>query len=41
VAILDGYQNIRDYVEEQLFFTIYESPMMKLLFSGTSGRNLQ
>ncbi len=41
VTMLDGYQNIRDHFEEQLFFTIYESPLMKLLFPGTSGRNRQ
>mgnify|MGYP001260823812 CR=1 FL=1 len=41
VTILDGYQNIRDHFEEQLFFTIYESPLMKFLFPGTSRRNKQ
>lgn len=41
VTILDGYQNIRDHFEEQLFFTIYESPLMKFLFPGTSRRNQQ
>ena len=41
VAMLDGYQNIRDLVEEQLFFTIYESPLMKNLFPETPKRNRQ
>lgn len=41
VATLDGYQNIRDLAEEQLFFTIYESPMLKNLFPETPERNRQ
>jgi hypothetical protein len=36
VTILDIYQNIRDHLDETLFFAIYENPWMKLLFSKTS-----
>jgi pimeloyl-ACP methyl ester carboxylesterase len=32
VAGLETYQDIRDRVSENLFFSIYENPMMKLLF---------
>ncbi|HXK48093.1 MAG TPA: DUF3141 domain-containing protein [Deltaproteobacteria bacterium] len=47
VAVLDGYQDIRDRLEEASFFAIYESPLMKMLFPvspkkgahpGASGR---
>ncbi len=36
VAILDSYQAIRDHFEESLFFAIYESPWMKLLYPEAS-----
>jgi hypothetical protein len=36
VTLLDGYQNIRDHFEETMFFSIYENPWMKLLFTETS-----
>jgi pimeloyl-ACP methyl ester carboxylesterase len=39
VAVLDGYQGIRDGLDETSFFAIYESPMMKLLFPGPSGKS--
>ena len=41
VAALNGYQAIRDKLDETLFFAMYESPMMKLLFPGLSGKNLR
>ncbi len=39
VAVLDGYQGIRDGLDENLFFAVYESPAMKLLFPGPSGKD--
>ncbi len=36
VTLLDGYQNIRDHFDETMFFTIYENPLMRLLFPETS-----
>ena len=36
VTLLDGYQNIRDHFEETLFFSIYENPLMKLLYPETT-----
>ncbi len=41
VAALDGYQEIRDKFAETLFFAIYESPMMKLLFPAPKGKSLR
>ncbi|MGC8495541.1 MAG: DUF3141 domain-containing protein, partial [Syntrophobacteraceae bacterium] len=41
VAALNGYQRIRDKLDETLFFAMYESPMMKFLFPGLSGKNLR
>ena len=41
VSSLDDYQGIRDKLDENLFFAIYESPMMKLLLPGPSRRNLR
>jgi hypothetical protein len=39
VAVLDGYQKIRDRLDETLFFNIYESPLMKFLLPGPLGKN--
>ena len=36
VALLDSYQNVRDHLEETLFFAIYENPFMKMLYPETS-----
>jgi pimeloyl-ACP methyl ester carboxylesterase len=36
VTLLDGYQNIRDHFEETLFFAIYDTPLMRLLYPETS-----
>jgi len=36
VALLDGYQNIRDRFGETLFFAIYENPWMKLFYPEAS-----
>ncbi len=36
VAVLDSYQNIRDHSDETLFFAIYESPWMRLLYPEKS-----
>jgi len=36
VAILDSYQDIRDHLEETLFFAIYDNPWMKLLYPEAS-----
>lgn len=38
VSILDNYQNIRDHLDETLFFAIYENPLMKLLYPEISER---
>lgn len=35
VAMLDGFQNVRDRFEESVFFTIYENPWMKILYPET------
>jgi pimeloyl-ACP methyl ester carboxylesterase len=39
VAVLDGYQGIRDHFTETLFFTIYDNPWMKLLLPETSRKS--
>ncbi|MEJ2662333.1 MAG: DUF3141 domain-containing protein [Desulfobacteraceae bacterium] len=39
VALLDGYQNIRDHFAEALFFAIYENPWVELLQSFASTGN--
>lgn len=41
VAALNGYQGIRDKLDETLFFAMYESPVMKLLLPGLSGKNMR
>jgi pimeloyl-ACP methyl ester carboxylesterase len=38
VTMLDSYQNIRDHLDETLFFAIYENPWMRLLYPATSQR---
>ncbi len=35
-TLLDSYQNIRDHFEEALFFAIYDTPWMKLVYPETS-----
>jgi pimeloyl-ACP methyl ester carboxylesterase len=32
VAVLDGFQSVRDHFDEALFFAVYENPWMRLLF---------
>jgi pimeloyl-ACP methyl ester carboxylesterase len=39
VALLDGYQSVRDHLTETLFFTIYENPWMRMLFPATTRKN--
>ncbi len=41
VAGLETYQEIRDRVSENLFYSIYESPMMKLLFPERKKKTAQ
>ncbi|MGC9194974.1 MAG: DUF3141 domain-containing protein [Syntrophobacteraceae bacterium] len=41
VAGLQTYQDIRDRVSENLFFSIYESPIMKLLFPAQKKKTAQ
>jgi hypothetical protein len=36
VAVLDGFQSVRDHFDEALFFAVYENPWMKLLFPETT-----
>jgi len=39
VALLDGFQKVRDHIEESVFFTVYENPWMKMLFPADSRNN--
>lgn len=32
VSFLNGYQAVRDRLEETMFFAIYENPFMKMLY---------
>jgi hypothetical protein len=36
VAVLDGFQSVRDHFDEALFSAVYENPGMKLLFPETT-----